>query len=568
MIEKRNVAPAQPSSESHSIFLRLRNACLNVLHRRTISVLVLILVISVASLLLYIDHLQSNLVSLSALKYAETYTQTLKEFRKIYTSDVIARLDSENVKVTHDFENIPGAIPLPATLSMKFGERIAKTNDGIESHLYSPLPFPWRKESGGLKDNFARDAWEFLSKNKDKPFYRFENYKGRLSMRYATSDILQTSCVDCHNSYPGTPKNDWKVGDLRGIIEIDYPTQAIVEQTNANLKGVFAMVIVLSTIGLLSLGVVVSNLRRNSIELENRVEERTAELSQTMHKLEESLSETRTAQHDIKTKKEQLELLAAKLAKYLSPQVYKSIFSGKKEVKIETYRKKLTIFFSDIKGFTELTDSMESEALSTLLNNYLNEMSEIAIRHGGTIDKFIGDAILIFFGDPESLGVKEDALACAKMAIEMRDRMNFLQKKWENDGIYESLKIRCGINTGYCTVGNFGSEDRLDYTIIGGSVNLASRFESSAEPDEILISHETFSLIKDEVVCKKMDKIKVKGIAYPVQSYQVLNFQGKSALREQFINEQHVGFELLIDFKKTEKATAIERLQTILDEIG
>ena len=92
---------------------------------------------------------------------------------------------------------------------------------------------------------------------------------------------------------------------------------------------------------------------------------------------------------------------------------------GKKNVKIEAYRKKLTVFFSDIKGFTEITDRLEPEVLSSLLNSYLNEMSQIALKHGGTIDKFVGDAILIFFGDPETRGVKEDAKACALMALEI-----------------------------------------------------------------------------------------------------------------------------------------------------
>ena len=124
-------------------------------------------------------------------------------------------------------------------------------------------------------------------------------------------------------------------------------------------------------------------------------------------------------------------------------------------------------------------------------------MSKIALKYGGTIDKFVGDAILIFFGDPETKGEKEDAIACVSMAIEMRKRMQYLRAQWENQGISNPLEIRIGINTGYCNVGNFGSEDRLDYTIIGGEVNLASRLESNAKTGEILVSHETFAFIKN-----------------------------------------------------------------------
>ena len=105
-------------------------------------------------------------------------------------------------------------------------------------------------------------------------------------------------------------------------------------------------------------------------------------------------------------------------------------------------------------------------------------MSKIALEHGATIDKYVGDAIVIFFGDPETRGVEADALACVKMAIAMRERMRELEKIWRTSGIENPLKCRIGINTGYCTVGNFGSEDRMDYTIIGGSVNLILPFQS------------------------------------------------------------------------------------------
>ncbi len=230
--------------------------------------------------------------------------------------------------------------------------------------------------------------------------------------------------------------------------------------------------------------------------LEEKVKERTEDLNCSVH---------------------QLKTLSAKIAKYISPQVYNSIFSGKKDVKLESYRRILTVFFSDIKGFTATTDSLESEALTKLLNEYLNEMSEIAVKNGGTIDKFIGDAIMIFFGDPETKGEKADALACVSMAIEMRNKMKYLQWKWDTQGVSQPLRVRIGINTGYCTVGNFGSEDRLDYTIIGGQVNIASRLESNAHADQILISHETYALIKDKIFCEPKGQVNVKGIAHTIQ---------------------------------------------------
>ena len=262
-----------------------------------------------------------------------------------------------------------------------------------------------------------------------------------------------------------------------------------------------------------------------------------------------------------------IEELTNKLSKYLSPQVYQSIFSGKQNVKIEAYRKKLTVFFSDIKGFTEITDRLEPEVLSSLLNSYLNEMSKIALKFGGTIDKFIGDAILIFFGDPESKGDKEDAKACVLMALEMRERMKYLRKLWEDQGISNPLDIRIGINTGYCNVGNFGSEDRLDYTIIGGEVNLASRLESNAEIGQILISHETYALIKKDVICHKKDEINVKGIAHKIQTYQVDTPYDEIDHKRKILNEEFEGFNLTIDLNVSKKNKVINSLEKILEKL-
>jgi len=233
------------------------------------------------------------------------------------------------------------------------------------------------------------------------------------------------------------------------------------------------------------------------------------------------ITDLKARESELSEKSNALEQLSKQLAKYLSPQIYDSIFSGKQEVKLVSQRKRLTVFFSDLVGFTETTERLESEDLTRLLNQYLTEMSNIAIEHGATIDKFIGDAIVIFFGDPETLGVKEDAMQCVKMAIAMRKRMKELERVWQDSGLEKPLQCRIGINTGLCTVGNFGSDDRMDYTIIGGGVNLAARLESACVSGEILISYETYAHVKDQIDCEERDQIKVKGIAAPVTTFQV-----------------------------------------------
>jgi len=268
---------------------------------------------------------------------------------------------------------------------------------------------------------------------------------------------------------------------------------------------------------------------------------------------------------DLVTEKNKaLETLSTKLSKYLSPQVYSSIFSGSQEVKIASTRKKLTVFFSDIADFTSTTDDLESEELTTLLNHYLTAMSEIALAYGATIDKYVGDAVLAFFGDPETRGVNEDATACVNMAIAMQRRMRELQAEWRDRGWQKPFQLRIGINTGYCTVGNFGSEDRMDYTIIGSEVNLASRLQSHAELGGILLSHDTYSLVKDQVLAAERTAIHAKGIAKPVRNYAVIAPVDDLIAQGRAIHEEQAGLRVLVDLEKLDKAKAVKALESIL----
>ncbi|RRV12880.1 adenylate cyclase [Stutzerimonas xanthomarina] len=276
------------------------------------------------------------------------------------------------------------------------------------------------------------------------------------------------------------------------------------------------------------------------------------------------------ARKEIETEQAKAARLARNLAKYLSPQVWESIFTGKRSVRLETQRKRLTVFFSDIKGFTELAEELEAEALTDLLNNYLNEMSKIALKYGGTIDKFVGDCVMVFFGDPSSQGAKKDAVAAVSMAIAMRKHMKVLRQQWRAQGITKPMEIRMGINTGYCTVGNFGADTRMDYTIIGREVNLASRLESAAEASEILISHETYSLIKDVIMCRDKGQIAVKGFSRPVQIYQVVDFRRDLGATCSFVEHELPGFSMYLDtngVQNFDKERVIQALQQAAEKL-
>jgi class 3 adenylate cyclase len=255
--------------------------------------------------------------------------------------------------------------------------------------------------------------------------------------------------------------------------------------------------------------------------------------------------------------------ISTKISHYLAPQIYKSIFSGQKDVTIHTERKELTIFFSDIMGFTATTERLQPEQITLLLNEYFTEMSAIALKHGGTVDKFIGDALVIFFGDPETKGTVEDARACLHMATEMQRRLAELNVKWRSAGTEHPFRVRMGINTGFCNVGNFGSVDRMDYTAIGAEVNLAARLQSIAEPGHIVISYETYALVRDIVAARALPEISVKGISRAVVPYVVEGVLDEAGRKIEIFSEHMTGLDFYLDPRAVD-ATALARIRETL----
>ena len=293
--------------------------------------------------------------------------------------------------------------------------------------------------------------------------------------------------------------------------------------------------------------------------------DRTAEYK--LKKERQNLLEEKIRDREIiEEKSKQLESLATRLAKYLSPQIYQSIFENENEGEHKHARKNLTIFMSDIVKFTDLADTLEPERLASVINSYLSEMSSIALDCGGTIDKFIGDAVLIFFGDPETEGEEKDALKCSEMAIRMMVRVKELNKHWKKLGVLDGIKVRMGISTGYCTVGNFGSDLRLDYTVLGSPVNLAARLQTMASQNSILIDEYTKDLINNDVNCKHFDEITPKGFARPVQVYQLNDFKSDDH-REKRKSLTHIGKRVEVSVLDSSNIReAIEELKRIQEK--
>lgn len=201
---------------------------------------------------------------------------------------------------------------------------------------------------------------------------------------------------------------------------------------------------------------------------------------------------------------------------YLPPQPTMALRSGKRRDEILHRRRHLIVFFSDIHGFTDRVEEMEPEDVAQFLNDYLTHMCEIANYHGGSIDKFIGDSLMITFGDDAASDPADNAKRCLRMALEMQKRITLLEQHWSERNQNTHLKVRMGISSGYCTTGNFGATDRLEYTAIGKQVNLASRLENLATPGQILCSYPVWKLTHEEFFFEPAGEVDVKGFARPV----------------------------------------------------
>ncbi|MFO1058516.1 MAG: adenylate/guanylate cyclase domain-containing protein [Dongiaceae bacterium] len=465
-------------------------------------------------------------------RQATALDAAITSIRNFYSHDVVARVKAGPlpVPVLPDYLAVPGAIPIPATLSLRLGNVITSKDGGLAYRFFSDIPFGGRPPHPF--DGFEREALARLRRDPRAPVSEVSGTILDRRIRLVTPILMGAECLGCHNADDKSPKHDWKIGDVRGLqeVELDQPLAANI----LAFKYLLAYLAAGAAIGVAF------------IALQRRQARTIARMNRELGRANAFLGS-----------------VSDKLARYLSPQLYRSIFSGQKDVVIATERKKLTIFFSDIVDFTATTERLQPEELARLLNEYLTEMSAIAQRHGGTVDKFVGDAILVFFGDPESRGEAADARACLEMAIEQQQRLAELDLEWRRRGIDRPFRARMGINTGFCNVGNFGSSERMAYTIIGGEANLAARLQAIAEPGGIVLSQETYALVRDLVRARPLPPIAVKGIGRPVVPYVVDGLLGELGQRRQVVTAQATGLELFLDAAAIE-AAAIEPAQAAL----
>ena len=425
-------------------------------------------------------------------RQASSLSDVFDSVRSYYAGNVVGRVwdQSHVTTVRHDYQDHPGAIPIPATLSIELSQRIGNDASNVSYRFVSDYPF--RNRPSHNLTTFEIEALATF-RDQSQEIEMLVRKEGNLLNRrvtIATPVVLDQGCVACHNAHPESPRSGWSQGDVRGLQTFTVSQPITLGLGSFRwLLGYFALA---GTVGIV--------------------------FAALQFRLARSFS---SVNQELATKNQFLADLSSKIGKYLSPQVYASIFAGEKDVTISTERKKLTVFFSDIKDFTLTTERLQPEEITELLNEYFSEMSHIADQHGATLDKFIGDAMLAFFGDPHSQGVANDAKACVSMAVAMQKRIKELQSAWRDRGVEHPFAVRMGINTGYCNVGNFGSKDRLDYTIIGAEANLAGRLQSTAQPGEIIMSYETYVHVSDLFDATKLEPLRVKGISRDVIAYRL-----------------------------------------------
>ncbi|MEX2191705.1 MAG: adenylate/guanylate cyclase domain-containing protein [Bacteroidota bacterium] len=230
-----------------------------------------------------------------------------------------------------------------------------------------------------------------------------------------------------------------------------------------------------------------------------------------------------TAVYQYLTERQQKAMIKGVFSHYISAAVVNELVNNPEKAKLGGDRRELTVFFSDIAGFTTISEQFHGrpEGLVELLNEYLDEMTSIILKYSGTLDKYEGDAIMAFWGAP--IPQKDHALRTCLASLDMQKRLAVLRPKWKKEG-KPPLAVRCGVNTGTMIVGNMGGKDRFDYTVIGDSVNLASRLEGANKQygSDIMISDMTFQHVKDKVVVRELDLIQVQGKTEPVKVWELL----------------------------------------------
>ncbi len=469
----------------HQLISHSRTTVSQLISKSIILVVTILFCVGVAVAMTSMSDLSSTLIASQALQNATLYAQSIIEARTFYSSDVINPLNNaKTINFTHDENPTKITVPVPATFMIELGQNITKKNPEVSVRLYSNYPFPWREKEGGAKDDFEREALTYLTQNPTQKFFRTEEFRGKAAFRYAEADILTASCVNCHNTHSYSPKKDWKVGDVRGILEITQPLDTITQKTHGGLKNLFFLLAGLSVLGISGLSLSIGRLRQDAKQLEQRVRERTAQLQETNIEL---------VKEQEKSDRLLLNILPESIAVKLKDG-QNSIADGFAEV---------TILFADIVGFTVLSSQISPEELLTFLNEIFSAFDSLTEKYNLEKIKTIGDAYMVVGGLPNPSSNHAESIA--EMALDMQDELVKFNAKHNAE-----INIRIGINTGPAIAGVIGTK-KFIYDLWGDAVNTAARMESHGIPGAIQVTKSTYDILQNKYLFADRGIIHIKG---------------------------------------------------------
>jgi adenylate cyclase len=426
-----------------------------------------------------------------------------------------------------------GPFPVPASFSIQLADRLSKAASNARFQFISDHPFTTRPAPPLTAEQHR--ILDGMRKADGAPAAQFTG--GSLlhpGMTLYSPIVMQMNCVDCHNRHEASTKKDWKIGDVRGLQVVDLrPAKASVFTLKRHMIADFAVLIFFC-------GWLFTTQNRQT----RIVAEANDELNQSRNYLRK---------------------LSSQLSKYIPPQIHRALVERRFDVAVSTERKKLTILFADIVDFTSMSERLQPEELTQVLNLYFDELSQIAEKHGGTVNKFIGDALLVFFGHPESGGERADAAACFAAAREMLAALPELGDRIRRTTPSVELRLRIGINTGVANVGNFGSSQRLDYTVIGAEVNVAARVIKTARPNTIALTDETFACLDAGGHFEKLPPQTCKGVSREVGVYLFDELAGHPQSEDKFALKAE-GLDLSVDAEASDLRD-LRAAQTRLSEI-
>ena len=488
------------------LFSQLKNWFLNFFLKQTIICLIILFCIGIGIALSNMSSLSNSLIESQSLQNSQYQANAIINAWQLYSRAAAIRLAKiEGVTIRHDYFLKEGSIPPPATFIIELGKQITDKGEGAVIDLYSNYPYPWRKDRA--KNQFAEEALTYLREHtEDKEFYRIEKDNNRPRWKYAQAVKMETSCVACHNTHPESPKTNWNVGDIRGVLIISHPLDKITEQTKKSLGTASIMLVCFSVLGISGLVLVMNRLNQTAKLLESQVKKRTADLAGANEDLEK---------RNI--------LIRQVFGRYLSDEIVTNLLENPQSLNLGGERRKITILISDLRGFTAISERLSAEEVIVILNIYLETMADTITQYQGTINEFLGDGILVLFGAPTERD--DDSLRAIACAVEMQLAMESVNKRLKKLG-FPQIEMGIGINTGLVVLGNIGSEKRAKYGIVGSEVNLTYRIESYTTGGQVFISESTLRESGSIVLVRGEKKVRPKGVKKPIIIYELEGIRG------------------------------------------